>query len=719
MLKDKTPDFDKGYEKIKHDWPAFVAYKKSEDALQKSKTNKANASKKTYHHTMGPAGYEGCMPKWEAIEAQYLEKGITPEPLIGWTERTRLWFYAHGGKLDKAGKAMYNKRHKDNPLLEKKEPSLPIEEIRKAVKDVEEGRFVPDREKDELTRALGNEEHKGRTRGTPGSKPWTVAFPPERKKYPDRSHLRRKEREAAEATQKEREAAQAQARIREVEDRLRRLEEVVVSQQSGQADRRLIEAAFDGNAGPSARKSSVASTELQGAGDDALTMSPPSRRYPVDDITESTSCELKLKVANLRLTAAAGMVVPGGPKPTYHCKPVPQGYAVVTVDEVMTGYEELKLDYPGGEDGELTQLGELRNGIVLWPKENIVLLNWQPRPPTPQSSRPYSPPPHQSPQQSSPPPRQPSPAAPHSDSPSPHQSPEQSSPPPRQRSPSPEAQSQTRTEAKGSKSFGKKRFRSPKRKLSPLPTVPHKNMKKRPYDYTDEETAAHVAAKNAEWLASLKNKKPEPQFPATPAEHAACVNLVHSLSDPKSAAEEPDYNRCIVKQAEAKQRRLAKSGKSVAQLGEQKKQSVAPLRVPSDAEVQSRALSSTSAAEERYDPETDPEFVAQYGEAAAAQGMTIVQYMSHIEEFGQETYKFENGRSLVRPEYFDSLPTKMRKVHKWYMQQAAEGYTFMYLRYQKMHYGHDTGNLPIEFSELFQLYQQDALDKSILSAYCL
>jgi hypothetical protein len=35
--------------------------------------------------------------------------------------------------------------------------------LRSASKDVEEGRFHPKREKDELTHALGNDEHPGRT----------------------------------------------------------------------------------------------------------------------------------------------------------------------------------------------------------------------------------------------------------------------------------------------------------------------------------------------------------------------------------------------------------------------------------------------------------------------------------------------------------------------------------------------------------------------------
>jgi hypothetical protein len=211
--------------------------------------------------------------------------------------------------------------------------------------------------------------------------------------------------------------------VRNIEEQIKRHQEKIdeLSQQgSGQSQRHTIEAALDGS-GPSNRKSSVASTELQAGDDDALTTAPP-RRYPVDDITESTPCELKLKVFNLRVTVAVGMAVPIGPKPTFHSSPVPQGYAVVAVDEVMKDYEELKLDYPAGEDRELTELGEVKKGTVLWPKEHIVLPN------------PSSPPPHQSLAQHSSLRPQPSPP-PHQPSPPPHQP----SPLPRQPSPSPQA----------------------------------------------------------------------------------------------------------------------------------------------------------------------------------------------------------------------------------------------------------------------------------------
>ena len=81
ILKDKTPDFDHGYEKIIDHWEDFVTYKKSEEAQLKSAINKANAAKKKCHHTMGPGGYAFSMPKWEKLEADLLAKGIVLEPI--------------------------------------------------------------------------------------------------------------------------------------------------------------------------------------------------------------------------------------------------------------------------------------------------------------------------------------------------------------------------------------------------------------------------------------------------------------------------------------------------------------------------------------------------------------------------------------------------------------------------------------------------------------
>ena len=57
--------------------------------------------------------------------------------------------------------------------------------------------------------------------------------------------------------------------------------------------------------------------------------------------------------------------------------------------------------------------------------------------------------------------------------------------------------------------------------------------------------------------------------------------------------------------------------------------------------------------------DVDPEFVAMYGEAAAAHGLTIAQYLDQLQEVQEVAYKYEYGRPLVKPELVKELPTKM------------------------------------------------------------
>ena len=100
-------------------------------------------------------------------------------------------------------------------------------------------------------------------------------------------------------------------------------------------------------------------------------------RYPVDDITEREHCDLHAKCMNITLKVVVGYALPRVPDGTYHCSPIPDGYAVVGVDEVIPGFEQLELDFPTGE-GE-TELGDARKSTILWKKEHIVLPHWKPR----------------------------------------------------------------------------------------------------------------------------------------------------------------------------------------------------------------------------------------------------------------------------------------------------------------------------------------------------
>jgi hypothetical protein len=141
-----------------------------------------------------------------------------------------------------------------------------------------------------------------------------------------------------------------------------------MSQQGTAASQPQIEAAHDATGPPSQRKSSVASTDLPEDDDE------PVIRYPVDDITKSTPCELHVKVVNITMKVVVGYALPIGPNATYHYRPIPHGYAVARVDEVMSAFDQLKLDHPAGE-GDLYELGEAKKTTVLWLKEYIVLQN--------------------------------------------------------------------------------------------------------------------------------------------------------------------------------------------------------------------------------------------------------------------------------------------------------------------------------------------------------
>ena len=66
--------------------------------------------------------------------------------------------------------------------------------------------------------------------------------------------------------------------------------------------------------------------------------------YPVDDILESTVCELHVKLKNISMKVADGFALPSGPESTFHDNLIPPGYARVGVDEVVSAYESLDFD---------------------------------------------------------------------------------------------------------------------------------------------------------------------------------------------------------------------------------------------------------------------------------------------------------------------------------------------------------------------------------------
>ena len=116
---------------------------------------------------MGTGGYRSSVPKWDKTEDDMLAQGIIPAT-HGWPTRARNWILGLGAEYDMETGQLKND--------EKKEISIPQKAIVEAIAEVQVGKFILDRENDELTKTLRNPEKGGRTRGFGPDMPWKIGF---------------------------------------------------------------------------------------------------------------------------------------------------------------------------------------------------------------------------------------------------------------------------------------------------------------------------------------------------------------------------------------------------------------------------------------------------------------------------------------------------------------------------------------------------------------
>ena len=142
---------------------------------------------------------------------------------------------------------------------------------------------------------------------------------------------------------------------------------------------------------------------------------------------------------------------------------------------------------------------------------------------------------------------------------------------------------------------------------------------------------------------------------------------------------------------QSRSRSSNKSGKTVPQLGEQAMQSIPPLKVNTD----------------------------KVTDAARDIGISVDQLLGNEEvPMADVAWQYAPGKSLVRPEQVPHLSTQMRRLHEWYMKEVKNGREMLMVKVKEEHYFYEN-ELCIEFPEIFQLYNQDALNKSIVSCYCV
>ena len=153
---------------------------------------------------------------------------------------------------------------------------------------------------------------------------WKTGFPEQEGDEAYRSRARAKRRKE----QEDRSEVHALSKRQHALEALVRQLQQQLPQQQGATPELQLEPAVQG----SQRKSSVASTAAVATDDEA-----PMDRYPVENITEKTNCELHLKKKNISMKVATGFALPCGPAVLWHGNEIPAGYARVGVDEIQRG----------------------------------------------------------------------------------------------------------------------------------------------------------------------------------------------------------------------------------------------------------------------------------------------------------------------------------------------------------------------------------------------
>ena len=180
-------------------------------------------------------------------------------------------------------------------------------------------------------------------------------------------------------------------------------------------------------------------------------------------------------------------------------------------------------------------------------------------------------------------------------------------------------------------------------------------------------------------------KKPPPKLFIAPntMKHFAETRI-------KRAELRSDYDRSVGQSSRASK------AKNVAQLGQQDKQSIPHFVVQS------------------YD---DPETASMIEREARAQGASV-EYEDYYPT-AQVVNKYRYGSDLVKPGELARLGTQMRRLHEWYLQACRNSERYFTVSLRDEHYFRGKEEINLELEELFQLFNQDALDKAVISCYCL
>ena len=88
--------------------------------------------------------------------------------------------------------------------------------------------------------------------------------------------------------------------------------------------------------------------------------------------------------------------------------------------------------------------------------------------------------------------------------------------------------------------------------------------------------------------------------------------------------------------------------------------------------------------------------------------------------FGPVAPKYVHGAELVSKNRLDEMPTHLRQLHEWYLQFCERDKTTRYITADiPEEYYFRREEIHVEITEFWQLFNLEALDKALMSCYCL
>ena len=242
------------------------------------------------------------------------------------------------------------------------------------------------------------------------------------------------------------------------------------------------------------------------------------------------------------------------------------------------------------------------------------------------------------------------------------------------------------------------------------------------YEKTDAELDASIKSDMDSFFEKIKVQRkakchPEKSYFFVPPEKLKQnVDAHHKkIRDARKASPLSDYDCTITKSVEETKKKVKGARKGVAQLGEQAQQSVPPLVIGNEYGLNMNMLEQIPG-DVNFD-QLDA-FFAEFGlSLSQVLGGAAIPKASKIDEWKKE---YVYGKSLYNPEALRELGMQMYLLNQWYMAACGRKTDdYICVRIRNHHYFRGDDIIYVQFNELHQLCHMDALDKSLISSFCL